>query len=126
MAFEQTSIPDGDVVRPLNSVARSVAEESLVLPLSRAIPGARPILYPASVSDAGLVRMGYGNVTLGGCGGAATWCLRPTMPIHNHSPSVNPAIRFVHIPSFPNRVGVVGGNAVDVSGSFVAATMGIL
>ncbi|KAK8465917.1 hypothetical protein PHAVU_009G209700 [Phaseolus vulgaris] len=125
MAFEQTSVPGGDVVRPLNSVARSVAEESLVLPVSTAVPGgAVPIFYPASVSDAGLVGMGYGNVTSGGGGGAATWCVRPAVPIHNHNPSVNPAVGFVHVPSFPNRVGAVGGNAVDVSSSFVAATHG--
>ncbi|WVZ21380.1 hypothetical protein V8G54_008702 [Vigna mungo] len=124
MAFEQTSVPGGDVVRPLNSVARSVAEESLVLPVSTAVPGAVPIFYPASVSDAGLVGMGYGNVTSGGGGGAATWCVRPAVPVHNHNPSVNPAVGFVHAPSFPNRVGAVGGNAVDVSSSFVAATHG--
>ncbi|XP_027942161.1 uncharacterized protein LOC114195914 [Vigna unguiculata] len=124
MAFEQTSVPGGDVVRPLNSVARSVAEESLVLPVSTAVPGAVPIFYPASVSDAGLVGMGYGNVTSGGGGGAATWCVRPAVPIHNHNPSVNPAVGFVHAPSFPNRVGAVGGNAVDVSSSFVAASHG--
>ncbi|CAJ1975585.1 unnamed protein product [Sphenostylis stenocarpa] len=122
MAFEQTSVPGGDVVRPL--VARSVAEESLVLPVSTAVPGAVPIFYPASVSDAGLVGMGYGNVASGGGGGAATWCVRPAVPIHNHNHSVNPGVGFAHAPSFPNRVGAGGGNAVDVSGSFVAASHG--
>ncbi|TKY73057.1 Serine/threonine-protein kinase CTR1 [Spatholobus suberectus] len=128
MAFDQTSIP-GDVVRPLNSVARSVAEEPLVLPATTAVPGAVPIFYPASVSDAGSVGMGYGNVaSCGGGGAAATWCVRPAVPIHNHNhnhnPSVNPAVGFSHAPSFPNRVAAPGGNAVDVSGSFVAATHG--
>ncbi|KAL2327376.1 hypothetical protein Fmac_020803 [Flemingia macrophylla] len=128
MAFDPNSIP-GDVVRPLNSVsvARSVAEEPLVLPANAAVHGAVPLFYPASVSDASLVGMGYGNVASGG-GGAATWCVHPAVPIHNHNhnhnPSVNPAVGFSHTPSFPNRVAAAGGNAVDVSGSFVAATHG--
>ncbi|WVZ25628.1 hypothetical protein V8G54_004172 [Vigna mungo] len=76
------------------------------------------------VSDAGLVGMRYGNVTSGGGGTAATWCVRPVVPVHNHNPFVNPAIGFVHAPSFTNRVGAVGGNVVDVSSSFVASTHG--
>ncbi|BAT85775.1 hypothetical protein VIGAN_04336100 [Vigna angularis var. angularis] len=40
--------------------------------------------------------MGYGNVTSGGGGAAATLCVWPAMPIHNYNPSVNPAVGFVH------------------------------
>ncbi|KOM40390.1 hypothetical protein LR48_Vigan04g058800 [Vigna angularis] len=126
MAFEQTFVPSGDVVRPLNSIARSVAEEFLVLPVSTAVPGAMPIFYHALISDADLVGMGYGNVTSGGGGAATTLCVQPAMPIHNHNPSVNPTVGFVHAPSFTNRVGVVGGNVVNVSSSFVATTHGFL
>ncbi|KAK7304752.1 hypothetical protein VNO77_42639 [Canavalia gladiata] len=117
MAFDQNSIPS-DVVRPLN-VARNVAEEPIVLPASTAVPGAVPLFYPASVSDAGMMGMGYGNVSSGGAS-AATWCVRPAAPISH--PSVNPAVGFSHAPSFSNRV--VGGNAVDVSASFVATSLG--
>ncbi|RDX93364.1 Serine/threonine-protein kinase CTR1, partial [Mucuna pruriens] len=112
MAFDQNSIP-----------TRSVAEEPLVLPASAAVPGAVPLFYPASVSDATLVGMGYGNVASVG-GAAATWCVRPAVAIHNHHPSVNPAVGFSHAPSFTNRVAAAGGNAVDVSGSFVATSHG--
>ncbi|KAK7411648.1 hypothetical protein VNO78_03083 [Psophocarpus tetragonolobus] len=124
MAFEQNSVP-GDVVRPLNSVAPSVAAvEPLVLPATTAVAGAVPIFYPASVADAGLVGVGYGNVASGG-GGAATWCVRPAVSIHSHSPSMNPGVGFSHAPGFTNRVAAApGGNAVDVSGSFVAASHG--
>lgn len=117
MAFEQNSVP----------VAR-VAEEPLVLPATTAaVAGAVPIFYPASVADAGLVGVGYGNVaSVGGGGAAATWCVRPAVPVHNHNHSVNPAVGFSHAPSFTNRVATAAGgsNGVDVSGSFVAASHG--
>ncbi|KAG2410510.1 uncharacterized protein HKW66_Vig0011750 [Vigna angularis] len=105
-------------------LARSVAEEFLVLLVSPAVPGAMLIFCPTPVSNAGLVGMGYVNVTSGGGGAAVTLCVWPAMPIHNHNPSVNPVVGFVHAPSFTNRVGVVGGNVVNVSSSFVATTHG--
>ncbi|KOM30695.1 hypothetical protein LR48_Vigan01g024900 [Vigna angularis] len=107
------------------TLARSVAEEFLVLLVSPAVPGAMLIFCPTPVSNAGLVGMGYVNVTSGGGGAAVTLCVWPAMPIHNHNPSVNPVVGFVHAPSFTNRVGVVGGNVVNVSSSFVATTHGL-
>ncbi|KAJ1436971.1 Serine-threonine/tyrosine-protein kinase, catalytic domain [Sesbania bispinosa] len=120
MAFDQNS--SANDMRPQLTVARTVPEEPLVLPASttavNGASGAMPLFYPASVSDAGLVGMGYGNVASGAA--PTTWCVRPAVPIRH--PTVNPAAAFSHAPSFPNRV--VGGNAVDLSGSFVATAHG--
>ncbi|XP_057432455.1 uncharacterized protein LOC130725222 isoform X2 [Lotus japonicus] len=103
---------------------RSVPEEPLVLPPSTAaVNGANgvvPVFYTATVSDASLVGMGYGNVANSAAAAAATWCVRPAVPVRN--PTMNPAVGFSQFPSFSNRV--AGGNAVDFSGSFVAAAHG--
>ncbi|XP_061369773.1 uncharacterized protein LOC133312565 isoform X2 [Gastrolobium bilobum] len=118
MAFDQNSVPND--MRPLNST-RNLAEEPVVLPpvsttvREHGTPGAMPLFYPASVSDAGLVGMGYGNVASGAAAAAATTrCVRPAVPIPH--PTVNPAIGFSHASNIPN--------AVDLSGSFVAAANG--
>ncbi|KAJ1440096.1 Serine-threonine/tyrosine-protein kinase, catalytic domain [Sesbania bispinosa] len=120
MAFDQNS--SANDMRPPPTVVRTVPEEPLVLPASttavNGASGAMPLFYPASVSDAGMVGMGYGNVASGAA--PTTWCVRPAVPIRH--PTVNPAAAFSHAPSFPNRV--VGGNAVDLSGSFVATAHG--
>lgn len=121
MAFDQNSIHND--LRPLN-VTRTVAEEPLVLPTTTMGAVARtgecytanpvrtgepgvPVFYPASVSDAGLVGMGYGNVASSGSGGA-TWCVRPAVPVAH--PTMNPPIGFSYGHGFPN--GIAGGNGV--------------
>lgn len=120
MAFDQNSIPKD--LRPLN-VARTVSDEPLIVPetttgrttecfpptSAREVgsPGAVPIFYPAPVSDAGLVGVGYGNMS----SGAATWCVRPSVPIVH--PTMNPNVGFNYSPTFGSQI--CGGNVVDLS-----------
>ncbi|QHO01740.1 hypothetical protein HN873_044126 [Arachis hypogaea] len=130
MAFDQTSVPCD--LRSLN-VTRAAAEEPLVPPASKPLQtaeyfppnsvwdhvssGAVPLVYPASVSDAGLVRIAYGNVT--SAIASPTWCVRPAVPVH---PTVNPAVGLNYGSGFANRF--MGANAVDLLGSVVAASHG--
>lgn len=100
MAFDQTSSPKTMLPPPVNNVIRS--DESVNVGSGAAVP----VYYP----DTGLVGVGYGNVASGG-GSSTTWCIRPHPPL-------NPNVGF----NFPNRVAV--GNAVDLSGSFVATSNG--
>ncbi|WJX29387.1 mitogen-activated protein kinase kinase kinase [Trifolium repens] len=92
---------------PLNVVG---SEEPLVSGVVRdnGASGAVPIFYP----DGGLAGVRYGNVASGAA--STAWCIRPGVP----HPTLSPTVGF----NFPNRV--VGGNAVDLSGSFVATANG--
>ncbi|MCI34201.1 serine/threonine-protein kinase, partial [Trifolium medium] len=107
MAFDQNSSPEDMRPPPLN-VVRS--EEPLVSAAVRdnGASGAVHIFYP----DGGLAGVGYGNAASGAA--STTWCIRPGVP----HPTLSPTVGF----NFPNRV--TGGNAVDLSGSFVTATNG--
>ncbi|XVE98476.1 hypothetical protein REPUB_Repub03eG0109700 [Reevesia pubescens] len=141
MAFDQNSIPKD--LRPLN-VARTVTEEprsaAVVAATSNASgrniegifpnqswePGSSgslpvPIFYPATVTDAGFIGLGYGNaVPL--APGVPAW--RPHMPVPmpvpvplGH-PSMNPVVGFGYNSNLSN---MVVANAVDqVSNDVVA------
>lgn len=125
MAFDQNSIPKD--LRPLN-VARTVSDEPLIVPAATTTtgrttaecfppptsarevgsPGAMPIYY-----DPGVVGVGYGNMS----SAAATWCVRPGLPIAH--PTMNPALGYNFSPNFGNRI-AAAGNAVDLSTSVLA------
>ncbi|CAL0304911.1 unnamed protein product [Lupinus luteus] len=115
MVFDQNSVP---------KVTRTIAEESLIrtgecyssnsvrtgefyYTPNSARTGSVQLYYPASVSDAALVRMGYGNVasSIGG-----TWC-------------VGPAVGFNYGHSFPNLI-AGGKGIVDGSGGAMASGHG--
>lgn len=118
MAFDQNSSPEDMRPPPPPNVVRS--EEPLVLPVSKAAvrdngaSGAVPVYYP----DGGLAGVGYGNVASGGGAVSTTWCIRPGVPHPHPHAAMSPTVGF----SFPS--GVAGGNAGDISGSFVAAANG--
>ncbi|KAL5100851.1 hypothetical protein RYX36_005178 [Vicia faba] len=117
MAFDQNSSPR-DMRPPPPNVVRS--EEPLVLPVSTAsvrdngASGGVPVYYP----DGGLAGVGYGNVASAGGAASSTWCIRSGLPHPHPHAAMNPTVGV----SFPSRV--AGGNAVDISGSFVAPANG--
>ncbi|KAJ7957477.1 Phox/Bem1p [Quillaja saponaria] len=129
MAFDQNSVPRD--LRPLN-IARIRAEEARVLPATTAgrnaegflpnsvrevsSPSSVPLIYPAPLSDAGFVSMGYGNMQPG----VAAWCPRMPVPIGN--PSMNPALGFCYSSNLVNRVG--GGISTDHANSAMATGPG--
>ena len=130
MAFDQNSVPKD--LRPLNvAPTMAMAEEPLISPAATATtpptpnsardigssPGTPPVplFYSPPVSDAAaIVGLSYGNVP-----SAATWCVRPAVPIAH--PNVNPAaaIGFSYGHSFCNRV--APGNAALNLGNWVGA-----
>ncbi|CAJ2637537.1 unnamed protein product [Trifolium pratense] len=111
MAFDQNSSPEDmrppPPPPPLN-VVRSEEPHVSAAVRDNGASGVVPIFYP----DGGLGGVGYGNVASGAA--STTWCIRPGVPY----PTLSPTVGF----NFPNRV--TGGNAVDLSGSFVTATNG--
>ncbi|KAG6739908.1 hypothetical protein POTOM_057526 [Populus tomentosa] len=125
MAFDQTPTPKD--TRPLN-IARTIPEEprivaaiasatssSVTTPATAgrkheffASPeGSIPVIYPASVSDAGFVGLGYGNAY----SGAAPWA--PLMPVPV-SVGNGSGVPFGYNPNLGNRI---VGNAVDRAGN---------
>ncbi|KAF8400568.1 hypothetical protein HHK36_013867 [Tetracentron sinense] len=107
MAVDQNSIPKD--LRPLN-LTRTIAEDPRIaarnlegfFPNSvRDVlsPRSRPVLYPATVSDSGVVGLGFGNPAV------ASWCPRPAAPVGSGG-----------VCDAPNSGYGVGGNAgVQVS-----------
>ena len=120
MAFDQNSVPQD--LRPLN-VARTVAEEPRIALTTTAgfLPNLAqansPMYYPAPVSEAGYVGLGYGNPVPG----VTTW--GPRIPVAVGHRGVSPAIG-VGIGYNPNLGSRVVGNAVDlVSSPAIAAAV---
>ncbi|XP_015893672.2 uncharacterized protein LOC107427772 isoform X1 [Ziziphus jujuba] len=121
MAFDQNSIPKD--LRPLN-VARTVAEEPRITPATttgrspdgffpssaREIgsPDSVPVFYPAAVSEAGFVGLGYGNAAPG----VAAWC--PLVPAAVGHQGVSSAVGYGYSPNLGTRV---AGAAVDLISS---------
>ncbi|KAK9947425.1 hypothetical protein M0R45_003051 [Rubus argutus] len=125
MAFDQNSLPKD--LRPVN-VARTVAEEpriALATPagwnpdgcLPNLAQANSPMYYPAPVSEAGYVGLGYGNPVAG----VATWGPRVAVPVGH--PGVNPAVG-VGIGYSPNLGHRVVGNAVDLVSSPATSAAG--
>lgn len=118
MAFDQNSVPLD--LRPLN-VPRTAAEDPRIAPATttgRAAegvflnpardagsPGSVPMFYPATVSDAGFVGLGFGNAVPG----VAAWCPRLPVAIGHAGISAGP-IGYGYNPNLGTRV---AGNASD-------------
>ncbi|XP_022729247.1 uncharacterized protein LOC111284678 isoform X2 [Durio zibethinus] len=138
MAFDQNSIPKD--LRPLN-VARTVTEEPRIATAVAATsnasgrniggffpnpsrepgsPGSRPVFYPATVTDAGFVGLGYGNaVPL--ASGVPAWSPHMPMPVPVGHPSMNPV---VGVGYNPNLSKMVAADAVDQVSNGVVAVHG--
>ncbi|XP_059453066.1 uncharacterized protein LOC132183699 isoform X3 [Corylus avellana] len=136
MAFDQNAIPKD--LRPLN-VARTMAEEPRIAPAASTgrnlegyfpnpareagtagSPGSIPVYYPVAgtVSDAGFVGLGYGNVAPPG---VAVWGSRVPVPVGH--PGVSPAVGvgFGYNPNLGSRV---GGNAAALASGAMATGTG--
>ncbi|CBI25597.3 unnamed protein product, partial [Vitis vinifera] len=118
MAFDQNSIPLD--LRPLN-VPRTMVEDPRIAPATTTgrttegvfpnpardagSPGSVQMFYPATVSDAGLVGLGFGNAVPG----VAAWC--PHVPVAIGRAGISPgAIGLGYNPNLGTRV---AGNASD-------------
>ncbi|KAF9662810.1 hypothetical protein SADUNF_Sadunf18G0093000 [Salix dunnii] len=131
MAFDQTPIPKD--LRPLH-IARIMPEEPrIVAAIASATStsvtttatagrkheffaspeGSIPVIYPASVSDAGLVGSGYGNTF----SGVASWV--PHLPVPVSAGSVNVGANSSGVPLGynPTSGNRIVGNAVDHAGN---------
>ncbi|KAK2987100.1 hypothetical protein RJ640_009559 [Escallonia rubra] len=104
MAFDQNTIP---TLRPLN-VARSVADDSRIASVMSS--GGRstgsPVYYPATVSDAGYVGLGYGSMMPG----ITSWV--PGIPTSMVGAPVNVNATTGYSPSIGARS---NGNASDLA-----------
>lgn len=129
MAFDQNSIPKD--LRPLN-VARTVAEEPRISPptttgrspdgffpnSAREIgsPDSVPVFYPATVSEAGFVGLGYGNAAPG----VAAWC--PFVPAPMGHQGVSSGIGYGYSPNLGNRVATGAVDLISNGPAIVSVT----
>ncbi|KAJ6330694.1 hypothetical protein OIU76_009316 [Salix suchowensis] len=136
MAFDQTPIPND--LRPLN-IARTIAEEPRLVaamasssssavttpaiagrnPEFFASPeGSIPVIYSASVSDAGFVGLGYGN----NVPGVTPWAPILQVPVGSVNVGANGSgVAFGYNPNLGNRI---VGNAVDHAGNDMMSGFG--
>ncbi|KAJ4831651.1 hypothetical protein Tsubulata_045564 [Turnera subulata] len=130
MAFDQNSIPKD--LRPLN-IARNLPEEPRIVAATATAntsaqivrnpeflgspEGSIPVIYPATVSDAGFVGLGYGKPVQG----VSPW--GPLVPVQVGTMNAA-AVGFSYSPN-PNLGNRVVSNAVDHAGNDLMAGFGV-
>eukprot|EP00258_Populus_trichocarpa_P044344 XP_024460363.1 uncharacterized protein LOC7455655 isoform X3 [Populus trichocarpa] len=136
MAFDQTPIPND--LRPLN-IARAIPEEPRIMAAmasssSSAVTtpatagrnpeffsnseGSVPVIYSASVSDAGFVGLGYGNTVPG----VTPWAPLLQVPVGSVNVGANGSgVAFGYNPNLGNWI---VGNAVDHAGNEMVSGFG--